>query len=88
MTVGELREALAMFTPDTIVVVAEGEGQEEWTRTRYVGARAVNLGRCIERVAYVAVDLVPAEERDDGDCRRCDELQEAIDEARRALDAA
>lgn len=81
MKVGELRDALAMFDPDTVVVVGAGG---EWSRTNFVGAASVNLGRAVERVAKIEVGFIPAEEPED--CARCAELKDAIAVALRAFE--
>ena len=86
MTVEDLRSALAMFAPDTQVVIGE---RENWRRIEIVGAHAVNLGVTVERVAMIESE-VPKDAKGakvaDDECLECERLQDLIDDARRALD--
>lgn len=84
MKVHELREALDRFDPDMQVVVGDGSA-EEWARAYAVERGAYNLGMTTEVCARIAVGELPRISSTTGDCQNCDELQDRIDDARRAL---
>lgn len=87
MTVKELRERLAAFTDEDAQVVV-GVDPREWVKPLVTMDAIVDLGRVKERVFFIMCPELPAEEPDSDDCQECENLRDAIDKARAALDEA
>ena len=87
MKVSELREALAAFNDQDAQVVV-GLDPREWVKPLYTAPVVADFGMVEERAFFIAVPELPAEKPNDEDCPRCSRLEDAIADARSALDNA